>query len=88
MEVPPTPTLNPRATREAKGPTAVVKDGETGLLVPIDDAPKLAAAIARILSEVDLAEALVTQGRVAYEANFTETAVVSGYMDFFERITV
>lgn len=77
----------PLVAAEAKGPTALVKDGETGLLVPIDDAPKLAAAIARILSEVDLAEALVTQGRVAYEANFTETAVVSGYMDFFERIT-
>ena len=77
----------PLVATEAKGPATLVKDGETGLLVPIDDVPKLAAAIERILSEVELAEALVTQGRVAYEANFTETAVVCSYMEFFERIT-
>jgi len=77
----------PIVATEAKGPAALVKDGETGLLVPVDDAPKLAAAISRILYDVDLAEALVTQGRLAYEANFTETAVVSSYMEFFERIT-
>lgn len=71
----------------SQGPSALVEDGETGLLVPIDDAQGIAAAVARIIDEADLAESLVSKGRVAYEADFTEASVVSNYMDFFERIT-
>jgi glycosyltransferase involved in cell wall biosynthesis len=77
----------PLVAAQSQGPAALVEDGETGLLVPIDDAPRLSAAIARILADADLAEKLVSQGRVAYEADFTEAAVVSSYMAFFESIT-
>ena len=55
--------------------------------VRFDDAQSLATAIARVTDEANLAETLVSKGRVAYEADFTEAAVVSGYMEFFERIT-
>lgn len=77
----------PLVAAQSQGPAALVEDGETGLLVPIDDAPRLSAAIARILADADLAEKLVSQGRVAYEADFTEAAVVASYMAFFESIT-
>ena len=77
----------PLVATESQGPAALVDDGETGLLVPIDDAASLAGAIDRVLDNPDLAESLVSQGRVAYEADFTEAAVVSGYMEFFESIT-
>ena len=36
----------------------------------------------------DLAETLVSKGRVAYEADFTEAAVVFATLNFFESITV
>ena len=77
----------PLVASQSRGPAGLIADGETGLLVPIDDAAGLAAAIKRVLTEAELAESLVSQGRLAYEADFTETAVVSGYMKFFESIT-
>lgn len=77
----------PLVATRSQGPSALVEDGETGLLVPIDDAQEIAAAVTRVIDEADLAESLVSKGRVAYEADFTEASVVSRYMDFFERIT-
>lgn len=77
----------PLVAARSQGPAALIEDGNSGLLVPIDDAAGLSTAIGRILDSPDLAETLVSGGRVAYEADFTESAVVSRYMDFFERIT-
>ena len=77
----------PLVAAAAQGPSALVADCETGLLVPVDDAERLADAIIRIVESPTLAESLVGKGRTAYEAEFTETAVVGRYMDFFERIT-
>lgn len=77
----------PLVAARSQGPAALIEDGNSGLLVPIDDAAELSAAIGRILDSRDLAETLVSGGRVAYEADFTESAVVSRYLEFFERIT-
>jgi glycosyltransferase involved in cell wall biosynthesis len=68
----------------SEGPGALIRHGETGLLAPVDDAPALAAQIRAALSG-DRA-ALAEAGRAAYEREFTETAVVAAYRDFFERI--
>ena len=73
------------ATRSA-GPGALIEDGSDGLLVPIDDAPALTAAIRRVLGDADLKERLVANGRRRYEAEFTEAAVVASYKALFERI--
>lgn len=77
----------PLVAARSQGPSGLVEDGKTGLLVPVDDAKSLADAIARVAEEANLAESLVCNGRVAYEADFTETAVISRYFEFFERIT-
>jgi glycosyltransferase involved in cell wall biosynthesis len=73
------------ATRSA-GPGALIEDGADGLLVPIDDAPALAAAIRRALADNDLRRRLAENGRRRYEAEFTEPAVVASYKALFERI--
>ncbi|MBT5416297.1 MAG: glycosyltransferase [Rhodospirillaceae bacterium] len=73
------------ATRSA-GPAALIADGSTGLLVDIDDPSGLSAALARVLESADLRAGLVAGGRAAYEAEFTEAAVVARYLDFFDRI--
>lgn len=73
------------ATRSA-GPGALIEDGTDGLLVPIDDAPGLAAAIRRLLGDADLRARLVANGRRRYEAEFTEAAVVASYKALFERM--
>jgi glycosyltransferase involved in cell wall biosynthesis len=45
----------------------VVADGETGVLVPPGDAPQLAAALVRVLSEPELAESLGAEARARVE---------------------
>ena len=71
----------------AQGPRALIRDGVDGLLAPVDDADGLADAMARVLDSTELAAALVAAGREAYRRDFTEQAVVAGYLEFFERIT-
>lgn len=57
------------AARASSLPEIVV-DGETGLLVPPGDAPALAAAIARLLDDPELARRLGAAGRVRIRARF------------------
>ena len=47
------------------GTPEIVRDGETGLLVPPSDAPALAAALARVLDDPDLRRA-DERGRAAH----------------------
>jgi hypothetical protein len=54
-----------------QGLPEVVSDGETGLLVPPDDPPALAAAIARLLDDPDLADRLAVAGRTAASTRFS-----------------
>ncbi len=77
----------PLVSASSQGPSGLVKDGLNGLLVPIDNAEALADAINRVLVNPDLAETLVSAGRVSYQAEFTEAAVVSRYLEFFTSIT-
>jgi glycosyltransferase involved in cell wall biosynthesis len=53
----------------------VVRDGETGLLVPPRDAPALAAALRRVLTNRALAAGLAERGS-HHAAAFTASSVV------------
>jgi glycosyltransferase involved in cell wall biosynthesis len=70
----------------AAGPVEIMTDEKSGLLVPIDDADALAAAIRRILDDPALARRLAAGGSAAYGAEFAEPAVVARYLDFFRSI--
>jgi glycosyltransferase involved in cell wall biosynthesis len=70
----------------SQGPKQLITDGTDGLLVPVDDHQALAAAIRRLLAEPDAARALAEMGRSAYERQFTESAVVARYLDFFDKV--
>ncbi len=74
----------PVVAAAAAGPAALVRDSESGLLVPIDDADDLAAAIARMIAAPDLAARLVAAGRSVFEATFAEAAVVPRYLSFLD----
>lgn len=77
----------PVVAAAAQGPRQLIANGETGLLVPIDDAPSLAASMRRMLSDRDAARAMGAAGRRAFEAEFTEASVVRAYLDFFAKVT-
>jgi glycosyltransferase involved in cell wall biosynthesis len=70
----------------AIGPKTLIKEGVSGLLVPIDDPDALAEALHRAISDKSVAARLAAGGRAAYEASFTEAAVVRRYLDFFAKV--
>ncbi len=76
----------PVIATESQGPAALVRHGETGLLVPVDDAAALARAIQQLLADRARAAALGRSGRAAFEQRFTEAIVVGRYLEFFRRV--
>lgn len=76
----------PLICARAKGPVGLIRDGVDGLLVPIDDAGALAAAMARLRAEPALGTALATAARKRFDAEYTEAAVVRRYLDFYASL--
>jgi glycosyltransferase involved in cell wall biosynthesis len=74
------------AATASEGPGALIKDDETGLLVPVDDARALAAAMRRLAEDKALAARLAAAGRAAYDAEYSETRVVALYRDLLEQV--
>ena len=76
----------PVVAATATGPAALIEDGESGLLAPVDDADALAGAIQRFLDDRGLADRCVAAGRAVYETRFTETVVTGQYLDLFQQL--
>jgi glycosyltransferase involved in cell wall biosynthesis len=76
----------PMVAAASQGPRQVVTDGTDGLLVPVDDAPALAAALGRVLADRDLAARLVEAGRRTCEARYSEAVVVGAYRNLLEAV--
>ncbi len=73
------------ATNSA-GPAALIEAGETGILVPVDDAPALAAALRELAGNWGLRRSFAIKGFMAYQARFEESRVVATYREFIDRI--
>jgi glycosyltransferase involved in cell wall biosynthesis len=71
----------------AAGPSELIEDGESGILVPVEDAVSLAAALRGLAGDPSLRARLADAGHAAYLAQFTEAAVVRRYRDFFAAVT-
>ncbi len=76
----------PLVAAASAGPAAYVKNGQDGLLVPVDDATALAAAIGRVIDEPALAARLAEGGWRRYQDEFTEAANVARYLQLFQRL--
>lgn len=59
------------------GPQELIADGETGLIVPVDDPDSLAHAIKDLIADPDRAAALAEAGRAAFEAQHAEGPVLA-----------
>lgn len=76
----------PVAAAASAGPAALIRDGVTGLLVPVEDADLLAHAMRRLAENRTLRAELVAAGRSAYTSEFSERLVVAQYRDFLEHV--
>ncbi|WP_309643484.1 glycosyltransferase [Phenylobacterium sp.] len=73
----------PVVAAASQGPAALIRDGEDGLLVPVDDAQALAAAVNRMLADPALRAGLARAGAARVEAEFSQAAVVAQWRDLF-----
>jgi glycosyltransferase involved in cell wall biosynthesis len=76
----------PMVAAASQGPRWLIDDNETGLLVPIDDAGAMAAAIRRLINDPQTAERLAQAGRAAFEKGYTEAVAVQRYLELFDRL--
>lgn len=66
------------------GPSALIKDGETGFIVPRGSRSQLAGAILKLLKEPTLSERLGKAGRADVKGALDEEAVLSRWQDSFD----
>jgi len=69
------------------GPKDMIKDGEDGLVVPIEDPEALRAAIADLVGSPDRRKTLGVAGQKSLRRLFSKEAVVKQYLDFYRDIT-
>jgi glycosyltransferase involved in cell wall biosynthesis len=76
----------PVVAARAVGPAATIEDGRTGLLVPMNDAPSLAKALARVLEDRGLAGTLAAAAATELDRRYARDAVVAAYLDLYARL--
>jgi glycosyltransferase involved in cell wall biosynthesis len=76
-----TPVLAARS----EGPSEIIRDGEDGVLVPIDDAPAMADAARAMLARVPLRVKLALNARRRFAEEFAEPVVLAAWRDFLAR---
>jgi glycosyltransferase involved in cell wall biosynthesis len=70
------------STRCPSGPDEIISDGVNGILVPVNDAPAMAAAIKRLLSDPALQAQLAVQGKKRV-TDFSIDKIITEYENYF-----
>lgn len=73
------------AARSA-GPSALIRDGEDGFLIEIDDAEALAAKTKVLLADKELTARFIANGAQRVEAEFSEAAIVAQWRALFDKL--
>ncbi len=76
----------PLITAKAAGPKAYVTHEENGLIVEIDDVNALAENINRVINDKGLTQHIVTNGRRAYDENFTREVFKKNVTALYESV--
>ena len=71
---------------DAGGPREIVVHGETGLLVPPDDAPVLARALAQLLDDPARAQTMGEAGFERYQAHFTAARMAQQTIEVYQKV--
>ncbi len=76
----------PVIAAKAAGPGALIRDGEDGFLIEIDDAEALAAKTKLLLADKELSARFVANGARRVETEFSESAVVIQWRALFDAM--
>ena len=76
----------PVVAAASQGPSALIRDGEDGLLAPVDDADALATAVQRLLDDTDLRRRLAARGVLRVAMEFSQAAVIHQWRDLFSDL--
>jgi glycosyltransferase involved in cell wall biosynthesis len=76
----------PLVAAASQGPAALIEDGANGLLVPVDDAAALAAALRRLMADPALEAHLIDQGQADYQQGFTRAAVTERMLALYRQL--
>ena len=77
---------SPVVAAAAQGPSALIEDGEDGVLVPVEDDAALAQAVHRLLESRGLAARLAEAGLARATAGFGRRAVLARWRELFARL--
>ncbi len=75
----------PIVATKIAGSEDLVRDGESGFLVPVDDSAALAEALSRLLADRNLRETMGRANRARTEREFTWSRVASSYVDYLRE---
>ena len=67
------------------GPAALIRDGEDGLLTPVDDAEALSAAIRRLIEDQALSQRLREAGIARAEGEFAERPIIARWRELLAK---
>jgi glycosyltransferase involved in cell wall biosynthesis len=76
----------PVIAAKSAGPEALIRDGEDGFLIEIDDAEGLAAKTKTLLADKNLSARFVANGARRVETEFSEGAVVAQWRALFDSM--
>jgi glycosyltransferase involved in cell wall biosynthesis len=74
----------PVVAAAAAGPVELIRAGEDGLLVPIDDAEALATSLGLVLGNPAFATRLAAAGRARWEAEFAPAPVLARWRELLQ----
>jgi glycosyltransferase involved in cell wall biosynthesis len=77
----------PVAAIAAAGPAELIRDGQDGLVSPLEDSAALAASVVALLENPAQAHALAAAGRARFDAEFAQASVVRNWQDFLAKIS-
>jgi glycosyltransferase involved in cell wall biosynthesis len=76
----------PVVSTDCGGPSTAVKQGETGFLTPVGDAPSMASAMEQLLKDAEVCERMGLAGRRAAEERFSLQAAGKVFLDKYDEL--
>ena len=71
---------------DTAGGSELIHDGDNGLLTPVQDVPRLAHAMERVLRDAELRGALAGHGRAHLQHRYSAQKTLDATLDFYRRM--